>query len=38
MDAIKNYLLFKEVEERFCVKKWTKEICQHAPKQDNYND
>ena len=38
MDTIEHYLLLKAIEERFCVKKWTKEISQHVPKQDNYND
>ena len=38
MDTIENYLLFKAAEERVAVKKWTKEVCQNAHQQDNFND
>ena len=38
MDAIENYLHYKEAEEKGSMKEWTKEISQSAPQQDNFND
>ena len=38
MDAIENYLHYKEAKEKASPKEWTKEISQSAPQQDNFND
>jgi len=38
LDAIEKYIISKEAEQRVSAKKWTKEISQTAPQQDNFND